>query len=521
MLLGFGEQVEVTIQLFNRNEAPIEDATIAFDLVGRPQDASLSELSVTTDSQGKASVTLFAGQRAATFGLRASALGALPVTFNAAVGGAGFGTLLVRAPYDGDRVVAERHVLAYPGLDCDEVTRVRTDRSTVIAPDDEAASLIALPAELDYAVLVVGEGATDAVLTKGCMDGVIVQADSVFEIEVPFDDAALIPANDLELSAQLEAREVAATLAVAIRRAGERVVRSDALGQNAPIDAEGRFWLDSLGLALRDSGATSAQAQLADALAAARAAALEMPATGSPEAELAVLLEINGEGAQLATSEISTHVRAALATLELHARLTIESSDALAVRFAPESFSCLPIKEGASAASVDLSDQEPVEVNARSQPRVDAIDLRALSFSPRFGALTIDVLEQLVVPTDAGFGEQLMALSGCGSLAEWLGQQTFVDASACDEACIAAACDISMARLLDAAKEDLQAIDAARPVLSLSGVLDLADADGDLIAESMMSDALAGEWQPEADASLADTLLGVARAVLSPAASDP
>lgn len=511
LLLSFGEEAVVTVRLSDREGDPLEDATIAFDLLGRPQGASLSALSASTDEQGIAAVTLRAGARAATFTLRASATRALPITFNVAISGAGFGTLIVQAPYDGERNVSERLVLAYPGLLCDEVTRMQSDPVSVIAPGEDSASLIALPAEVEYAVLVLGKGQGDTIVATGCVERVSVLADERIVIEVPFQDAPLVPARELELEMELEAGEVAATLAVTIRRASETLVRSNALGQNAPSGAEGRFWLDSLDAALRADNATTAQQQLADALIDARA----KPAATTPDAALSTLLDLSDEGAQLAAATIATRVRIAMATLTLRGSLTIDPSTTLRVELAPETISSLPIAASSEAPlpSVDLSEQGAAVADARLRPALDALDLRELPLSLRFGSLAREALRRMTLPSNGGVRDDLIALSGCGSLAEWLTDQSFVNAASCDATCLARACKISIDRLIEAANTQLEALDAARPTASFTGTLQLDDDDGDLIAESMFGDDIAGEWLPQQGASLADSMVGEAQAV--------
>jgi len=115
-----------------------------------------------------------------------------------------------------------------------------------------------------------------------------------------------------------------------------------------------------------------------------------------------------------------------------------------------------------------------------------------------------------VVRNNRGFGKELRALAGCTTIEEWLREQTFVDASACDEDCVARVCADAMSRLLEVSRAALTAQDEQRPRATLMGELALTDDDGDLLAEQMEAERIDGQWAPAPDASLGDTLRGTA-----------
>lgn len=507
--LGFSESVELAVTLQNSEGEPERDRQVAFDLIGRPEDSSLSALVARTNSSGRARVTLHAASRPVTFEVRASNGRAPSVSFSVSVSSSGFGSLIVNAPYSGVRSVEQRFVFARPEVSCAAAVYSPGDPKTVLAPEEDRATLIALPAGLPYAVVAIGQSASGATVARGCV-AMMVAEQGEDEITVPFLDLPLLPEKDVSVEVTLEADSAAAAIGAAIRSAVSEVVRTS--GESAPRDAEGHFWLDSLETSLRDADDIELQ-ELADALSEAR---LD-PEGGSPENELAGLLALNEEGADAAARAIAARVRDALDTLVLSAGLALEATKPPTVDVTVDSLriEALPVIEGDAAPSVVLS-AETASAAAELMSDQDMLAIHELDFAPQLGALGAEALAHVVAADAADLGEDLVATAGCASLSEWLGKQAYVPASMCQDACIARACAAAFSRITSAASDALEQIDDVRPTATLGGSFALTDDDGDLRAERMIAERIDGSWAPAPEASLGDTLRGTASAVPAP-----
>lgn len=505
VLLAYGEQVELTVVLTDSAGEPDAEKAIVFDLLGRPEDSTLSALTVETDSEGRASVTLQAATRPVNFEVQASYDDARPVTFSVSVRSNGFGSLLVHAPYDGPRAVEERFVFALPAVSCQAAEHAAGDPKTVLPPDENSALLIALPAALAYAVVAIAESATGEVVARGCTDMVVVPEQGEDEVSIMFVDQPLVPEQQLDLVITLEAGTTAATLGATIRRSvGELLSAS---GKASPRDAEGYFWLDAFTAALRDDGDADLVA-LADALAAAR---LD-PAGGSPENELTNLLQRRDEGASAVASALAARVREALDTLVLSARVGFESGRTPLFEVESLQIEALPVYEGAGAPRVVL-DESKTSISA-TLPGGDVLEITELALAPGLGSLGAGALRSALDASSAELGLELSATAGCEALHQWYAQQTYVDETVCDAACLDRACAYAFDQITTAADDALHAIDEERPLATLYGSLSLTDSDGDLRAEKMETERIDGTWAPALDASLGETLRGRALATV-------
>ena len=506
--LGFGHSVELEVRLQNADGEGERNQSIAFDLIGRPEDSSLSSLVALTDRDGLARVTLNAATRPVMFEVRASNGRARAVSFDISVSGSGFGSLIVQAPYDGVRVIESRFAFAVTDVECKDARYVAGDPKTVFAPDADSAALIALPAGFTYAVVVIGESASGMTLVRGCAQATVADQ-SEDTVLVPFVDRALTLEPHFGLELTLEAGSAAAALGAAIRSSVNGLVRASVSGVDAPRDAEGHFWLDALDVALRDDDEDQGVLiALADALADARAST----EGDRPERELASLLVLNDEGGGAAASAIAAHVRDALDTMVLTAGLELTSDGDPLLAFEALRIAGLPVIEGGATPSVTL-DHETATIAGEIAPGMDVLNISSIELSPRLGALAAEALEHVLDADEEALGEDLVARAGCASLDEWVFEQTFV-VRTCDDACIrraiARACAHSMSLIADAAHDALIAVDSERPTATLMGSLALTDGDGDLRAELMEAERIDGLWAPAPEASLGDTLRGTA-----------
>jgi hypothetical protein len=500
--LSFAESVELVVMFENAEGEPYSGQSIAFDMVGQPEDSSLSEVTVRTDGEGKARVTLRAATRPVAFEVQASNTRARPVSFSVSVNGNGFGSLQVHAPYDGVRAVDERFLFALPNVSCDAADYAAGVRKTVFPPAEDSASLIALPAGLPYAIVAIAESASGQAVARGCTDMIVVTEQGEDEVGVTFVDQPLEPDEVLDLIITLEAGSAAASLGAAMRRSVGELVRAS--GKSAPRDAEGAFWLDALQAALREDG-DDAQLELADALQVAR---LD-PAGGSPESDLTRLLQRNDEGAESVVSTMAALVREALDTIELHAGIGYERGRTPLLEITSLRIEALSVFEGGQAPRVVL-DETKGSIAAALVPGEDVLHVTELQLAPGLGSLGADALDSALDASVEELGIDLLLTAGCSSLGEWYGEQTYVDAEACDAACIARACAYAFDQITTAAGDALNAEDEERPLATLNGSLSLTDSDGDLHAEKMEAERIEGSWAPAPDASLGDTLRGTA-----------
>jgi hypothetical protein len=350
------------------------------------------------------------------------------------------------------------------------------------------------------------------------VDGVVVRADKVVMQPLGFSDEPLMVSGDFALHAQLDGTAPAATLGTAIRIAAETLIKTDAMGNEVTDAPEGRFLLDSLDGTLRSSDyGSEAAIALADALAQERA----VPSgTTSADQSLDSLLAIRNSGAiAVAIPQIVELTREDLTQLDLHVDVGVELDDSeLVVTWSPQRVEAAPA-EGYAPAFVELAAAEATSAVASMSAERDLIELADASFGLPFGALAAQVLHRVVSFDAAGHGEEIRTAMGCDVLAEWLGEQTFADASACDAGCVQVSCDRAVARLVGAAETALIALDEARPTTTLRGELALGDEDGDLMTETMSSELLSGEWMGETESDPVDAISGPASAQVLAVAS--
>jgi hypothetical protein len=511
--LGFNEKASLSARLSNADGSPVAGGRVSFALMGRSQDSSLAVLDAVTDDAGVAESTLLAGQLVATFRVRISADGALDSFVDVAVSNAGFGTLAVTAAYAGQRAVVQRVVFAQAGMSCKQAERMPGDPTATLASTGDVARFLALPAEVSYAVTALAEAMDGTVLATGCVDGVTVRASAEVTTRVDFKDEPLILSGQFELKAELDSSAPAAVLSGKLRSATEMLVQSDAQGQPAPIDAEGRFLLDSLdGTLRRDPYVQQTDlVALADALSKARMA----PASaGSLEHSLQALLAVNSEGPLSAITRIVDLTTKSLATMNVFAELTLNRKDAAhPATWRALRIEALPMTSGASPPAIDLSAlQDMTDTKARFVADKDTLELSAVRFRGQLGALATQVLTKVLSPDAGGHGEEIRALVGCATLDEWLQKQSFTDKAACDTSCVKAACERALVRLTGTAQTAWAALDDERPTLTLQGAFELSDDDGDLIPDQMSGDAFLGQWDPAPANSTGDAVSGPASA---------
>lgn len=493
--LAVGEQAVVQVRLTDVEDAPVADLRVNFALVGQPRDAGLAALDATTNADGIAQNTLIAGENGATFALRISTPGAEDVQIEVAVSGDGFGSLLVSAPYGGRRPVTHRIVAAQPGTLCSAADWTTFVPSRLIAQDSDSALVDRLPAGLTYAVTAIAESDAQAIVARGCVDGIRVRAGRVTEVSVTFDDAAFQQVGQFSVKAELTATEPARTLANVLQEAAEAAITTDDDGDPVGANAEARFLLDSLDQALHAQpyATQTTTMQLAAALTDARA---DSGRTPSLELSLQQRLDGNSTGPLVAIPRIASMARTSLTSMTLFGALTLDPQNSKQpVVWQARRIQAEPTVRGGAPPMLDLAGLRlAADTSAHFLAGKDKLMLSSVSFRANLGELAVAVLERAVAAVGAGDSEHTDPL-GCTVLGQWLGQQNSLQGhDACGSECLSDTCNVVMDRIQEAAHSALVALDDTRPNLRLGGTLDMHDDNGDLLADSLSSTMFSGEW---------------------------
>lgn len=176
--------------------------SITFLIVGDATDASLDATTVLAGPDGRASVTLRAPDRAATFVLRARVKDGATADLPVAVSAQGFGTVVVEPEYGGEREVGSWRAGVLTGTSCDALA----DQ----LPDDPpgALSAVAMPGEeLRIEAAPVGPNLTVYVRASrymwGCADEKDLSPDEAIAVEVKVFDKP-IDLSDVALDIDLD-----------------------------------------------------------------------------------------------------------------------------------------------------------------------------------------------------------------------------------------------------------------------------------------------------------------------------
>jgi hypothetical protein len=510
--VAVGKTALVEVRLLDLDDEPVTQARVGFALIGRAGDASLAALDAVTDEDGYASNTLIAGEEIATFRVRVSAQGAPDVFVDVAVEESGVGSLLVDAAYEGTRVVSEVDVSAQVGASCTNAEPSSGD-PTATTDDDGQARLKDLPAGTTYAVMAVAWGDEGAVLARGCTDEVQVKADMETSVRIGFVDEPLSLADAFVLDAELDATHPALALANVITATGHMLVQNAGSTGPSPMNADARFLLDGLDMVLRDAPNADAQLELANDLNQDR-----MAASGSGvEPTLQSALASAAHGPRPFIERLAGLATERLATMTLLADVAVNGSGSqLEIRWQALEATAEPVRPGMTPPKVLLAElAAPKTADATLLAEEDLIELDVVRFPLPFGSLATLVVRGLI-EDEEGHAPSLRELFGCDTFGTWIASADPLGAaSVCNEACTQLACEQAIETLISEMESALLALDESRPRLSLQGSLELADEDGDLVAERMSSDLLWGEWEPESDAVQGDFVSGSARATIA------
>ncbi|HJL18941.1 MAG TPA: hypothetical protein RMH99_24985 [Sandaracinaceae bacterium LLY-WYZ-13_1] len=483
LALTFAEGAPIRVR-YTEEGSPVSGVPVRFALEGAAHDATLADLSLTTDVDGMVETTVQAGSVASAFRVRVSTDRAAPAHVNVSVSNQGFGPLVVRAVYDGRRTEATRRVLrVYSDTGCDPPGGFPSfpDRMATLDDDEvEEARWGALPAGLSYAVVGRVEGPGGAVLATACKDGVEVTRDEETRVELRFEDARLVLDGryDLEVSLQPSASVGAAT-----DRAADG-------GTGLVADAAAGLYLDALEAELRDRGEDAT----ADLLLAERA-------SGTPDASLAGRLEDAGEGPTLAVMRFADALAERLSVVRLGGPLNVDALDGgetLVGNLDVESLEvgAVPTEpDGTPPLALDLAALElelAPSIELAWGSGMDLVRVAPLEVSLPLGTLVAATVEAEAAAVSSP-GALLLDGAGCDALAAWVEDDPTVS-PVCERDCADAACVRALDDVAEAMSEAALAADEARDRVAVEGSVALSDEDGDLLVDHVEGRGLGGTW---------------------------
>ncbi|MAQ13958.1 MAG: hypothetical protein CMN30_04080 [Sandaracinus sp.] len=451
--LAGGDTADLTVQLRDPSGAPLAGETVRFALDGRAHDSTLETVTATTDAMGLAHSALQAGTVVAAFRVRASADDAASVSFDVAVGDAGFGSMQVTPEYVGERETLPRVVVGlFADADCEDdfVRRDPGDRLQVLSEDDELVRFLGLPAGVSFAVAVRAEGEGGTVLAWGCEDRIAVEALETTDVDVTFDDEPLVVDGSYQ------------TTSVFPTTTGEDVATALEGARDALLPAsDATLILDAAEATLSGAEATELRAARASGFDATYQTALE------------------SLGPAAAHEALIDRLRTELTSLTVVGRLRATEGEL--------DFSVLRLGMGAGELEVALTE---LTIETSLDATLDSEELRVsellidLSASELVRALaTREAFDRLL----DGPSAWLASAASCAALPppeEPIG---------CDAVCLQAACRTVLADYWTAALTVIEALDQERSTLELDGSANVADLAGDLQVDTLEG-SLAGEW---------------------------
>ncbi len=481
LTLSFGDATMLSAR-YTESGAPVAGTTIRFALEGRAHDATLSEVMMVTDADGRVTTTLTGGSAPSVFRVRASSDRAAPAYVNVSVGNMGFGGLRVGASYAGSHDGATRRVIdVYSEMSCADDLPTSPDRTQALDnPDDVEADFPVLAAGLHYAVRGRVLGASGVPLATACVDGVEVLRDMEVRVDLTFSDQPLVVDGDYDTSLGLRSTSTTAFLAELARGTG--AARLDMAGTAAAL------YLDALEDQLRTLGDGAA----ADALAARRL-------DGMTDATLQGRLDDAGAGPTAGLNSFVTLLASRLSMITLAGPLALGTTSGTL----EGAFGTLTLKLGL----VGDPESVPLEIDAAAIG-LSLAPTATWSFTPGDATLGLDSLT-LTLPlgtlADAAIDAEahahgydsaaklLVSGAGCDVLASWITEDPVL-APLCDSDCAAVTCTHALEGVLNAVRGALAATDETHSEASLSGSVSLVDTDADLVVDRLVGNDLAGAW---------------------------
>lgn len=493
--LVFGAQADFAVRYTRSDRSPIAGATIDLGLVGRADDSTLTALSVVTDADGVANGSVIAGTHATAFRIRIGAERAADRFIDVSVSDLGFGALSIATRHVGDRPVARRaiHLFADTACDDESVRRAVGVRSGEVLEDDEELEIGALPVGVTYAVVVRGASEAMTDVAYGCVDGLEVVADDVSPVWIEIDDLPLDVSGSYDAVVSLDTSASALHLADGVRAAARPLFdRGDAA-----------FLLDAIDTMLREGGDADAAASIA-----------RLRASTELDSDLADALALAGAGPTAALDDLASGLAEQLSRLQVEGELALGMAGlpgwrSRTITLAGDAEIRPPLVLDLRALGVELGGA----VRATAVADADALQVRELTVTLPLGQLadlTLDAIARDRGGDDATSLDLLRARGGCEQLQLWAASRDGFSEH-CDDACVAAACELALAGLLSAVGDAFDVLDEDRAFVALSGRATLEDLDQDLRPDTLEVPALVGRWTREG-ATEGDSVSGAAMA---------
>ncbi|MEM7608172.1 MAG: hypothetical protein AAF411_22700, partial [Myxococcota bacterium] len=404
---------------------------------GTANDSSLANLEGTTDAEGNGRVLLQAGAIASAFRVRISAEDAAPIFVNVGVSDRGFGRLQVEATYEGERE-GRLGARVYVGDDCSE--QAGDGRFRELSEGD--GEFVGIPAGTSLAVIATLE--SEAVLARGCVDGIELVADEVTTVQVTLEDAAVDAVGVYDTTLRVRSPEVGNAL-----RDLDRV-------EDATTTA---VLLDGIAAAL------SAMPDQLREFSEARDDTLE--------ARVAGILDERGLGFDALWQRVLDTSADAVGNVTLESELRVGPRSTLATQ------------------SLRVGEEERLITSTLTAPTAlegeqvgDVFEAESLSIELSAGDLALALLQETAV------------LAGFESYDTWLVEPNAcegLELPACDDACSAIACTALATYVVASIEASLGELDDQFPAIELAGEVALEDLTGDLAADQAEG-SFEGTW---------------------------
>lgn len=188
--VGVGAVVPIAAVLTDASGAPVVGATVTFGFEGEGLGASIRELEVTTDAEGRAETRVTVPRLTSTFYVRAMSPGVASATRSIRVDPTATGAVEVQVSYAGSRTLGETLVTIVPGGACDEPATLNAQGTpNALWPIGTVSdSLDLVPAGGYVAVIVHARGVVGGVVARGCVEDVLVTTGADEVVTVTIED---------------------------------------------------------------------------------------------------------------------------------------------------------------------------------------------------------------------------------------------------------------------------------------------------------------------------------------------
>ncbi|MBI5516993.1 MAG: hypothetical protein HY909_24635 [Deltaproteobacteria bacterium] len=426
---------------------PESGAEVRFGLLGDARDASLSGMRGESDGAGVATVHLVAPSGPGSFRVRASRACGAEAQVTVDVSDRGFGGLDVVAAYRGARQPTGLVVNLYRAPGCDALVGLEPDRSARLPPAGGRVEFRGLPAGVEHVVRAVVEGNRALVLASGCAGTWRVESDRSAEATLLFNDNPLRLGAVYDLSLAFDLGAVAARAAARWRAPVE--------AELASAGGEGLF----LGVEL----APAVGAAAPPGLGPAAQVAFERAVRERLAMEVSMALVRSDRLLGTLFGRLAEATAASLGSVRAHGTLEVTTRDGDVE--APLHALTYTLDPGTPEVRGDdvLTVAEGTGVVSFTRAAGDGVDVRLAAAPAPFTALSLSALAATLARLRVTQASEYVALAVCPLVAPILRPA----AGACDEACLQAACRVSVQRLGRAFEAAVAASEPRRAAVDL------------------------------------------------------